>query len=382
MTGILIIVIIAAFGGIAYLFLRRGIPRLLTLYDRALRNRRQRIEPAYELPVYARADLSAKWPGWDGWYVLMVPREEDTPVKAIRVSMMTGLYGLDGIDHYAELQGLSPFEAIEFLVMVQTRHASHLFRRYLPKRTDLAIRREQLLVAVKDWGEIGGHWPYYRIQMRDPTADVEVSLEYSGRDLLWWADLPHLFTYFAAFGEFHGAVTFNGQEYAISGLGSFEHGFARKPFNFDGLLKPLRLLQKLIPFTLIHYHYNLLVGADGFHGGMMLAQGIGTDFRNLGGIYFPDGRFRRLSRITVESLEIEDIAGQSVTPAVPFPKRWRVRAQAEGATFEYTATRDAPPALIAAHMIYCDFRYEGMLREPAGQTYQLAGHGYGEYVRI
>ncbi|HXH10362.1 MAG TPA: hypothetical protein VNP04_11450 [Alphaproteobacteria bacterium] len=382
MTGVLIIVIIATLFGTVYLLLRRHSLRLLALYDHALHNQRQRVNPAYELPVYARADLSAKWPGWDGWYVFMVPRDQETPVEAIRVSIMTGLYGLDGIDHYAELQGLSPFEAIEFLVMVQTRDASHLFRRYLPKRTDLAIRREQLLVAVKDWGEIGGEWPSYRIQMRDPTAEIEVSLEYSGQDLLWWADLPHLFTYFAAFGEFQGTVIWRGQEYAISGLGSFEHGFARKPFNFDGLFKPLRLLQKLIPFTLIHYHYNLLVSLNGFHGGMMVAQGAGIDFRNLGGIYFPDGRFRRLTGIMVEYLEMEDLTGHSPTPAVPFPKRWLVRAEAEGGIFEYTATRQAPPALIAAHMIYSDFQYEGVFHEPGGQTHHLVGHGYGEYVRM
>jgi hypothetical protein len=265
---------------------------------------------------------------------------------------------------------------------VQTPDASHLFRRYLPKRTDLAIRRDQLLVVVKDWGEIGGQWPSYRVQIRDPMADIEISLSYTGKDLLWWADLPHLFTYFAAFGELHGTITFKGQEYAISGLGSFEHGFARKPFNFDGLLKPLRLLQRLLPFTLIHYHYNLLVGTDGFHGGMMLAQGIGIDFRNLGGLYFPDGRFHRLSGITVEYDAMEELTQQPLTPAVPFPKQWHVKAQAEGGTFEYTARREAPPALIATNMIYCDFRYEGTFREAAGQTHHLTGHGYGEYVRI
>lgn len=377
---LVVVIIVALFAG-GYVVLRRFGPCLLALYDRALRNQRQRLDRAYELPVYARADLSAKWPGWDGWYVLMVPQQADTPVKAIRVSIMTGLYGLDGIDHYAELQGLSAFEAVEFLVMLQTSEASHLFRRYLPKRTDLAIRRDQLLVVVKDWGEIGGEWPHYRVQMRDPTADIEVALTYSGRGLVWWADLPQIFTYVAAFGELRGTLTIRGQEYALSGLGSFEHGFARKPFNFDGLLQPLRLLQKLRPFTLIHYHYNLLVGTDGFCGGMMLAQGVGIDFRNLGGIYFPDGRFCRLTDITVEYVVMEEPAGQSLA-AVPVPKRWRVTARAEGNTFEYVATRESPPAMVATNMVYGDFRYEGLFREAGGQAHHLVGHGYGEYVRM
>jgi hypothetical protein len=382
MTAILVIVIVVTIVVVKYIILRRYGPRLLAAYDRAKRNQRQRIEPTYELPVYARADLTAKWPGWDGWYVFMAPRQADTPVKAIRLSMMTGLYGLDGIDDYADLAGLSAFEVVEFLVMIQTQHTSHLFRRYLPKSTDLAIRRDQLLMVVKDWGEIGGQWPHYRAQMRDPRADIEISLNYDGEDLVWWADLPHFFTYFAAFGELTGTITFQGQSYTISGLGSFEHGFARKPFNFDSLLKPLRLAQKLLPFTLIHYHYNLLLGPDGFHGGMMLAQGLGLDFRNLGGIYLPDGRFHQLTDITVEYVKMEEVEGESFRPAVPFPKRWHIKARADGGTFEYTARRQAPPALIATNMVYGDFQYEGVYHEAGGQTHHLTGHGYGEYVRM
>jgi hypothetical protein len=224
---VVIIVIIIGLALVTYLALRLAPMYILGLYDRALRNRRDRVEPPYELPVYAQQDLAAKWPGWDGWYVLMVPREEGVPVKAIRVSIMTGLYGVDGIDHYAELQGLSAFEAVEYLVMVQTDTTSHLFRRYLPKHTDLAIRRDQLLVVVKDWGEIAGQWPHYRVQMRDPEADIDLSLSYTGRHLIWWADLPSLFTYFATFGDLQGTIALNGREYAITGLGSFEHGFAR-----------------------------------------------------------------------------------------------------------------------------------------------------------
>jgi hypothetical protein len=304
------------------------------------------------------------------------------PVKAIRVSIMTGLYGLDGIDRYAELQGLSSFEAIEYLVMVQSRDASHLFRRYLPKRTDLAIRREQLLVSVKDWGQISGQWPHYQSEMKAPSSGIELSLAYTGKHLIWWADLPQLFTYFAAFGDVQGTMTLTGQQYTLSGLGTFEHGFARKPFNFDALLKPIQLLQRLFGFTLIHYHYNILVGDDGSHGGMMLAQGLGSDFRNLGGIYLPNERFRRLDRIEVVYTEMERFAGQASDRPVAFPKAWVVKATAEAGTLEYAATRESPPALMARHMIYFDYRFTATYREPGEPDQAFAGRGYGEYVKM
>jgi hypothetical protein len=380
-----ILVIVAIILGLAiaaYMALRLAAVQIFGLYDRALRNRRDRLDSSYELPAYAQDNLGAKWPGWDGWYVLLVPQDSEAPAKAIRVSIMTGLYGLEGIDHYAELRGLSAFEAVEYLIMIQTDATSQLFRRYLPKQTDLAIRRDQLLVVVKDWGEIGGQWPHYRIQMHAPEADMALSLTYTGKHLIWWADLPHLFTYFAAFGDLQGTLTLNGQDYTVRGLGSFEHGFARKPFNYDTLLRPLRGLQKLCRCTLMHYHYNLLIGADGFHGGMMLAQGVGIDFRNLGGIYLPDGRFVRLTQIEVDYLEFEELDDQALSPAIQFPKKWVVRATAESGSIEYTATRQSPAALIATHMIYADFRFLGRYRTPGTDDVAVSGHGYGEFVRM
>jgi hypothetical protein len=379
---LVLIVILLGLAIAAYVALRLAPGRILGLYDRALRNRRDRIEPSYELPVYAQRDLAAKWPGWDGWYVLMIPQGPGVPVNAIRISMMTGLYGLEGIDHYAELQGLSAFQVVEYLTMVQTDTTSHLFRRYLPKQTDLAIRLDQLLVAVKDWGEIGGEWPHYRVQMRDAQADIELALTYTGQHLIWWADLPHLFTYFAAFGDLQGTITLQGRQYAITGRGSFEHGFARKPFNYDALLRPLRALQQLFGGTLIHYHYNVLIGADGFHGGMMLAQGLGIDFRNLGGIYLSDGRFVRLEAIAIEYVELEELDDQARSAATPFPKRWIVRAKAEAGSLEYTAIRESPPALLATHMVYFDFRFTGRYRALGTPELAVSGHGYGEFVRM
>jgi hypothetical protein len=381
MWTLVIIVMMVGLAVIGYIGIRLG-PWLLGLYDRALRNSRERVEPSYELPVYAKRDLAAKWPGWDGWYALMIPSEKSVPSKAIRASIMTGLYGLDRIDTYAKLGGLSAFHAVEYLTMVQTNDASHLFQQYLPKSTDLAIRREQLLVSVKDWGQISGQWPYYQVEMTDAAGTIEFSLAYTAKHLLWWADLPKLFTYFAAFADVHGTIAIDGQEYTISGQGTFEHGFARKPFNFDALLTPFRMLQRLFHFTLIHYHYNILIGEDGSHGGMMLAQGMGIAFRNLGGIYLPDGRFLHLSDIKVVYVELEELRCRSAAPPVLFPKTWRVQAQADGGLFEYTATRESPLARIARKMIYFDFGFTGTYREPGKAALPLSGHGYGEYVRI
>ena len=50
---LIIIVIIVGLVIAAYLALRAAPGYILGLYDRALRNRRDRVDPRYELPVYA-----------------------------------------------------------------------------------------------------------------------------------------------------------------------------------------------------------------------------------------------------------------------------------------------------------------------------------------
>jgi hypothetical protein len=114
----------------------------------------------------------------------------------------------------------------------------------------------------------------------------------------------------------------------------------------------------------------------------MLAQGLGIDFRNLGGIYLPDERFVRLTQIEVDYLEFEALEDQTPPAAIPLPKQWVVRAIAESGIFEYTATRQSPPARIATHMIYGDFQFVGRYRAPGTADAAVSGRGYGEFVRM
>jgi len=66
-------------------------------------------------------DYEARWPGWDGWYFFVIPDQKDLPVKMIRGSLMTGLYGLEGIDNYDRLLlRMSERDAAEFLCLVPT----------------------------------------------------------------------------------------------------------------------------------------------------------------------------------------------------------------------------------------------------------------------
>jgi hypothetical protein len=387
-------------------------------FDHALTNNRTSLPPNHELPVYlapssGKPNTSLRWPGWDGWYFFMVPAERRLPVKMVRASIMTGLYGLDGVDDYNALPpGVSTFHVVEHLVLTPTEvetiagmeKKNYLSHRYLPKRRDLSIRRDVLDVAIRgadnvqgdttqSYGRIQGAWPNYQFDFVNPDEDIRVSLQCTMRNIIWWADIPKVFTYFAAFGDFEGSITYGrgtvqgdrearssqGQSYALEGRGCFEHGYARKAFNFDALWYPVRVAEAIIPsFKAIRYQYELFIGADDLYGGFMLARGFRIDFRNLGGLYV-NGDYLRIKNVKVEYVNSEDEnppldrGGRSVT----FHREWKVSAVTNEGLLEYTGRREWPPPRVSSNMIYYNFSFIGSFR---GKT--ITGSGYGEYLSL
>ena len=243
------------------------------LFDRARRNGRDALPPEYERPRYycadsrGRPDYAAKWPGWDGWYFFVIPDDRTLPVKMFRASIMTGLYGLEGIDNYEKLSlRLDSREGMEVLSLAPTEtrggggalRRNHLSQQYLPRKTDLRLQPEPLAVEVagtdpdrddlrRTFARIAGRWPDYRFEFTNAESQIACSFDYRGQKLLWWADIPGVFTYFAAIGSLEGAITYlrgagsanahglsgTAETFAVRGYGCFEHGFARKVFDFD-----------------------------------------------------------------------------------------------------------------------------------------------------
>ncbi|HTV53721.1 MAG TPA: hypothetical protein VMI06_02280 [Terriglobia bacterium] len=382
-------------------------------FDRALTNDRSSLPPKYELPVYlapssGEPNTSVRWPGWDGWYFFMVPNSGDLAVRMVRASIMTGLYGLAGVDDYSKLPpGLSAFDAVEHLMLTPAelitpagaKKVNDLSHHYMPKRFALSIRRDVLDVAilgkdsrndgaVRQYGRIQGSWPHYQFAFLNPDADISISLECAARHIIWWADVPGVFTYFAAFGDFKGSITYGRgstrgdrdqeKSYALEGRGSFEHGYARKPFNFDALWSPVRAVEAVVPsFKAISYQYELFLGGDDLHGGFMLARGFGMNFRNLGGLYV-NGSYIRIKGVKIDYLKAEDEHVPTASrSSVTFHREWKVRAVTTDGLLEYTGRREWPPPGVSSNMIYYNFSFSGTF---GGKS--ISGSGYGEYLSL
>jgi hypothetical protein len=404
-----------------YLLLRFNALWIYRVWDRATRNGRDRLPPEYEIPRYYKLqadgnpDYAARWPGWDGWYFFVLPGDRGLPTQMIRASLMTGLYGLEGIDNYDRLLlRLSSFEAVEALSLIPTairtpsgaEKRNNLSQHYLPRRSELSLATASLDVAVAgedtsdhtrllQYGRITGAWPDYQLTFLNPDAEIRGELRFHGEDLIWWADIPGVFTYMACFGRFEGSIHYqqgcakpdpyqipdHPETFSIRGAGAFEHGFARKPFSANGLFLPIRLLNRILPsFRPIRYHYELLIGDTPHHGGFMQATAFGIKVRDRGGLYV-EGRY-----IPIDSVQItyhEDPPPDLVAahcpgrPPVTFFRRWTVEARTGEGLLTYTGTRDYAPPPVAPNMTYYHFAYSGTFRGAP-----IQGRGYGEYAHI
>jgi hypothetical protein len=411
----------AAILAVGLLLLRFNGAWIYRVWDRATRNPTGQLPAGYELPRYFREtakgdiDVTTRWPGWDGWYFFLLPDDRTLPVRMVRASVMTGLYGLDGIDNYERLKfRLDTFEAVECLSLIPTvmrtpggfEMRNNLSQHYLPRRWHLYMKPQVLDVAVtgqqaerdeayEEYGRVQGSWPYYRMHFLNPEGGIEVDLNFTAERVIWWADAPGLFTYFSVLGNYDGRVRLLGgsakpdahqipaaeESYAVTGSGAFEHGFARKLFSADRAFLPVRLFNYLAPsFRPIRYHYEMFLAEEGGRGGFMHARAFGIPVRDRGGFFF-EGTYVAIGGVRVEYLEDPppDLVAANCPgrPPVTFYRKWRVRAATESGELVYTAAREFPPASAAANMMYYHFVFEGTYRGK-----RLAGRGYGEYVHI
>jgi hypothetical protein len=393
---------------------------IYSVWDRATRNSTDRIPPGFDLPRYYRKkengelDLENRWPGWDGWYFFVLP-DGNIPVQMLRGSLMTGLYGLDGIDNYERLKfRLSTFNAVEYLslmpMFVKTpggiEKRNNLSQHYVPRRWHLFMNPHALDISItgqqarrdekfEEYGRISGKWPAYRFHFLNPEGDISADLNFTAEKVVWWADAPGLFTYFSVLGRFEGKLTLHsgsskpdphkipaGEEtYQIRGGGALEHGFARKLFGFDPVFLPVRLFNYIVPsFRPIRYHYETFISEGGERGGYMHARAFGVPVRDRGG-FFLEGTYIPIDSVKITYFEdpAPDLAAAHCPdrPPVKFYRKWLVQAKTSGGVLEYTGIREFPPAPVASNMTYYHFAYTG--------TYQgrsLKGRGYGEYVHI
>lgn len=397
-------------------------PRLTAVWirwrDRAPGNDRTLLAYNDELPRYftrdaaGRVDTSARWPGWDAWIASAIPTGADVPPQLIRGTLMTGLYGLEGIDNYEKLlYRLSTYQAVDHLCMVPTTYElpeggslvlSNLSQNYLAKQNDLEMADAELDVTIlgsrpgsfateEPYGHIEGAWPNYRLFFVNPEAEIRIALAYRGERIVWWTDLPGRYTHFSAFGSFDATVEYmrsttiidphrpvpNPRRLRFQARGTVEHIAAIEPFAFDWLWLPMRYLGRWFPSLKPILYHNEVVIADGLEGGILHARAFGVDFRNGGGL-FAGAIYHQVKHVAVSyaaSEAVDNCGGLGVL--TPVYLTWDVRATTDTGELTYTATRTHPPAMVAPNTNQYHFTFEGSW---CGAS--VSGRGFGEYIHL
>jgi hypothetical protein len=397
-------------------------PRLAAVWvrwrDSAPGNDRTLLAYKDELPRYftrdaaGRVDMSARWPGWDAWIASAIPSGGDLPPQLIRGTLMTGLYGLEGIDNYEQLlYRLSSYQAVEHLCMVPTTYQladgaplvlSNLSQNYLARHTDLEMADDELDVTIlgsrianlstdERYGHIEGAWPNYRLSFLNPEAEIRIALTYRGERVVWWTDLPGWYTHFSAFGTFDATVDYargttiadahrpvrKPRTLSFQARGTVEHISAIEPFAFDWLWLPMRYLGRWFPsLKPILYHHEVVI-ADGLEGGFVHARAFGVDFRNGGGL-FAGTSYHPVKHVVVNyaaSDAVDNCGGLGVLTSVY--RAWDVRAVTDAGELTYTATRTHPPAMVAPNTNQYHFTFQG-----SWCSAPVSGRGFGEYVHL
>ncbi len=383
-----LIYISTAFVGIAVLVLLYfNLDRIVNIFDHSSKRDRWWVKPIYENPVYLRKGYNNRWPGWDGWYALFVPEwkveANAKPFNIIRVSIMTGLYGVNGIDNYGRLKAasLKRSDAGEYLGMVQTEPMAYLDQKYINKNSEIKLVNDVLDVRVRNSSLVTGKWPHYQVSVEKDEISLAVNLKYTAHNVAWWANIKSVFSYWAAFSNVEGTVRFEGKRYDLKGFGSFEHGWNRFFFQFNGIVQFAHLFSKMFRVRLVYYHYEILSIQNKFGAGTMLAGGpFGMNIRKRCETFFPNNESHAFDDTKINYLEYKHILNPESNKEFNAPKKWEVFSSNEDGEFKYVAEASSPPSFIAANMIYFDFKCSGYYKSVDKESVPFEATGYGEYV--
>jgi hypothetical protein len=221
------------------------------------------------------------------------------------------------------------------------------------------LRRDELLRSDGGW-EIrsgglywGGSFPDLRLSI--PDAGIGASMR--PRDVVFWARLPRVLSYWGAFGP----LAWDGPEGRCEGLGVVEHAWGA-----DTRLDVAR-------FAPGRWQWDVLACDDGtFAAGLAVAP-FGerlVGLRSGGNVGGEAGHGRGMKTDVVEWGEEK---GRRV------PARWRGAIALTGGTVRYDARATTPVADTVPDGGFLGFAFDGEWRPESGASRPVAGSGFCEY---
>ena len=342
---------------------RRALTPILGLLDRSSKAACQRPEPAEDgtrFPEFA----------WDlRTIILLLPPE--VPLRFLNLNLLLGLTGVpfDRIGRLGDLDLEDAFD-LQFCLEGRARHAT--YKRYHSISRELSYCPEAVDFRLGDRLRFEGAWPTYRIQYRQPEADLWLSMKLdSWQDFHWWAKAPRLYCHYTSFADCRVEWQWGSESGVLDVPVLHDHGWGRN-------LLPFR-----VPLAVFRYEVLRIPSTPGQQGGFAVSlwtEGpCGMTLKQSGLLRRDRERRRVANRYECRVLEW-DVFGNYAGTACRVPRRWLGRLFGSGVNLEYEAQRSTEPRAVLGNGFLCGFDYQGVSR--GDTTDKLEGEGYAEQMGL
>jgi hypothetical protein len=345
---------------------RRALLPMLGLLDRSSKAACERPDPAEDGTRFP------EFP-WDlRTIILLFPPE--APFRFMNLNLLLGLTGVP-FDRREQLGNLRAEDAVDLQFCLEGRERCATYKRYHSIGQELSYRPEavEFVLGESVLGErlrFEGSWPAYRIEYRQPEAELSCSLYFASfEDVHWWARVPRLYCHYTSFGSCRMEWRWVSEAGMLEVPALHDHGWGRN------------LLPLGVPLQVFRYEVLRVPIGAGETGGFAISlwtEGpFGMKLKQSGLLRRHQERnsiSTRVERRVLEWETFDNYAGR----ACRVPRRWLGRQIGDGAEFEYEAQRSTEPRAVLGNGFLCGFDYQGVWR---GRTEErLEGEGYSEQL--
>jgi hypothetical protein len=340
---------------------RRALLPILGLLDRSARATCRRPDPAEDGTRFP------EFP-WDLRTIILLFAPQ-APFRFLNLNLLLGLTG-SPFDRSEQLGDLRAGDAVDLQFCLEGRGRCASYKRYHSIGRELSYRPGAVEFALGERLRFEGSWPAYRIEYRQPEAELACALLFdSFENLHWWARAPRLYCHYTSFGSCRMEWRWKAEAGVSEVAALHDHGWGRN------------WLPLGVPLEVFRYEVLQVPAAAGGPGGFAISlwtEGpFGLELKQAGLLRRHRERDRIATRVERRVLEWERFANHAGR-ACRVPRRWLGRQIGAGVELEYEAQRSSPPRAVLGNGFLCGFDYQGVWREGAEERFE--GEGYSEQL--
>jgi hypothetical protein len=290
----------------------------------------------------------------------------DAPFRFLNLNVALGLTGIP-FDRMKNWIGSDPKEAFDLQFCLESEDGAATYKKYHRVSEDLIYKTDAVSFKLGERLLFEGRWPEYRIQYRQPEADLELSLQLDSLPgFHWWAFSPHIYCHYTSFCDCRLDWHWKAAGGSLSVPALHDHGWGR---NLLPLQTPLRV-----------FRYEVLRLPDGDFALSLWTETVGgLKLKNAGLIRHGKEAPLFMKHYECEVLAWEVFDNYAGRP-INVPQRWVGVQRGEAVEFIYEAERTSEPRDIFGEGFLYGFKYQGQMTGARVPSEKVDGSGYVEHL--